>query len=240
MFLEKVADWKPTRDDLNQYLADNDFPSFDAMKFDHLQGQERSKLEKSVTCVRDYSENVKEKAGMSLILVASDKPDDINRTGFGCGKTTLAKIVFYSQCTFSYSQGIPDSLHHIVPGKFYDGRSLMAEFDKPNFDQSYFLRSFRRMLVIDDLGREGNLKWEKRDPEIQAQEKRDRYYTIINYCYENNVSLVITSNMTSRQLADFLGGASWSRLLKMCPSDYRINMTGIMDYRPLLADTSWF
>ena len=36
-------------------------------------------------------------------------------------------------------------------------------------------------------------------------EKRDRYYTIINHCYEKGISLVITSNMSSRELACFPG-----------------------------------
>ncbi|MCP5020123.1 MAG: hypothetical protein GY938_33270, partial [Ketobacter sp.] len=50
------------------------------------------------------------------------------------------------------------------------------------------------------------------------------------------VGVVITSNLSSRELAAFLGGATWSRLLSMVPKKYRVNMTGICDMRPLLAD----
>jgi hypothetical protein len=52
--------------------------------------------------------------------------------------------------------------------------------------------------------------------------------------------MIITSNLTSREMATFLGGASWSRLLQMVPKRYRVNMTGVRDMRPLLAENDWF
>lgn len=43
----------------------------------------------------------------------------------------------------------------------------------------------------------------------------------------------MTSNYRLNELATFLGGATWSRLLEMVPDGFIIDITGVRDYRPI-------
>lgn len=239
----KTEEWHPTEADVLAAIKQRGWPTFDDIRFDHINdGEERAILETAVSKMKSFVSEVEEGKSVAMIMLANAIDGDMDRTGYGCGKTKLAAIGFYANCYYHYSKEIIDSLQVHPVGSFYSARKIMALFDAPDFDERATFRIWRKILVIDDLGREGSLKWEKRDPEIQLQEKRDRYYSIINYCYNTGISLIITSNLTSREMATFLGGASWSRLLQMAPERYRVNMTGIRDMRPLLADdgNGWF
>lgn len=239
---EELAKWEPSKEEIAAAIAAKGWPSFDQITYAHIDDPaERGKLETAVATVKEFVADVKDGAhGLSMIMVANQVDGDMDRTGYGCGKTTLAQAAYYSNLNIMYSKGHPDSIYINPIGRFYSAREVMALFDSENFDQRYTFQNMGKVVVIDDLGREGTLKWEKRDLDMQLQEKQDRYYSLINYCYENGISLIITSNLTSREMATFLGGASWSRLLQMVPKKYRINMTGIRDMRPLLAEQEWF
>lgn len=230
-------DWKPTREDVVNYIKREGWPTFDGLTYDHLKtDDERTILQTAVDAARRFVDVVKnEEKPAALIVLAGGVDGDMDRTGYGCGKTTLAKIIYYAASNVQYIVGGPT--FWVMPvGRFYSSRDLMGIFDADAEKLARHTKAFGRLLVIDDVGREGTLRWERRDPEMQLEEKRDRYYTIINYCYEQGISLVITSNMSSRELAAFLGGASWSRLLQMARTEFRVNMTGLLDMRPLLVD----
>lgn len=239
---EERDNWEPTADDISAAIAAKGWPSFDQITYSHIDdAAERAKLETAVATVKEFVEEVKDGAhGLSMIMVANPIEGDMDRTGYGCGKTTLAQIAYYANRSVMYAKGDPGSIYINPIGRFFSSREVMALFDADNFNERYTFQNMGKVVVIDDLGREGTLKWEKRDLDMQLQEKQDRYYSLINYCYYNDVSLIITSNLTSREMATFLGGASWSRLLQMVPKRYRINMTGIRDMRPLLAEQEWF
>jgi DNA replication protein DnaC len=232
--------WRPSPEDAVKLRQSNGWQTWNDIKYDHLNDTERATLETAVSSAKKYVTEYQDRPGVGMILVAGKVDGDMDRTGYGCGKTTIAKIIHSHISVTSYAAGIPGSLSIRPTGRFYEARALMALFDKDNFDQRYTFSQFGNLLVIDDVGREGTLKWEKRDPELQLQEKQDRYYSIINHCYTSGVGVVVTSNLTSRELATFLGGASWSRLLQIVPKRYRVNMTGIRDMRPLIAETDWF
>lgn len=98
------------------------------------------------------------------------------------------------------------------------------------------------VVVIDDIGREGQLPYIGRD--VQTAEIQNRYYRVIDYCYrlfkngKRSPSLVITSNMRLHELKAFLGGASWSRLEEMCPvgagqPGFMHDITGVRNWRKL-------
>jgi len=223
------------------YFTSRNWQRYDDIRYDHLNADERAILETAVSTCKEFNEQLKAGETPSLLLIASGVKDDSIRTGYGCGKTMLAKAIHYQNShTIAPENG---KLEHIKQnGTFYAARDLMAIFDdvKDLSQLRYKLGQLRRTIIIDDLGREGTLRWERRDPNIQLAEKQDRYYSIINYCYENDIGVVITSNLSSREMATFLGGATWSRLLEMVPKKYRINMTGIRDMRPMLADDGEF
>ena len=229
--------WRPTKEQVAEFFRDKGWPMWETITYDHLQTDgERLILETAVSAARNFVEAIKgDGKPAALILLAGGVDGDMDRTGYGCGKTTLAKIIYHAIA--SVHVGYDSNSFWILPaGKFYASRDLMAIFDSDAEKLAYHMKGFGRLLVVDDVGREGTLRWEKRDPEMQLDEKRDRYYTIINHCYERGISLLFTSNMSSRELAGFLGGASWSRLLQMARPEFRVNMTGLRDMRPLLVD----
>lgn len=238
-----IEGWTPTRDDLLAYFKSNGWPVFADMVTSHIDDKaEQNSLQSAIDTVKRYTEAIKEnRNGASLIIVASSVPGDMDRTGYGCGKTMLAKCAYYSATTiFNYVHDRTSTLTGAPQGRFYTSREVMALFDAENYDERHMFSQFRNMIVIDDLGREGALRWEKRDEQSQLFEKQSRYYNIINYCYQKKISMIITSNLSSRELAEFLGGASWSRLLQMIPKQYRVNMTGIRDMRPILSESDYF
>lgn len=227
-------------------FKDDGWLTFDDIRYSHLDSEETKKMRTAVAACRDYVEMIKGDSKPSMMIIASSVDGDRDRTGYGCGKTTLANIV-YRACSTIQSVAYPEDYvienpeFWIQPiGRLYTSKAIMSLFDGDSEESQYNVMQIKGMLIIDDLGREGSLKWEKRDPESQLEEKQNRYYTIINRCYEKKIPVVITSNLTSREMASFLGGASWSRLLQMVPEKYRINMTGIRDMRPILSGEQWF
>lgn len=211
--------------------------SFNDFTFDHLDQKETEIMQNAIKQARSLLQEIEGGSNKSMLLIAQGR-DDI-RTGYGCGKTMLAKAIYYSNAFMRVvgAEGSVDDVNaiKIARGSFYVAKELINLCHGEQFEPEIAFAEFGNMVVIDDLGREGVLKYVKQDADIQLQEKRDRYYSIIDYCYQTKKSIVITSNMSSGELAEFLGGASWSRLLQMAPSQYRINMSGVRDMRPLLA-----
>lgn len=129
----------------------------------------------------------------------------------------------------------------LVGGVWITAPELMERMDDKDFRVARLIGSpeVNRVVVIDDVGREGELRFSKRDDDPQLKEKQARYYRVINYCYELfqqgcGISLIVTSNLRLKPLAEFLGGASWSRLLQMSPSGFMRDMTGVRNYRPYI------
>lgn len=171
----------------------------------------------------------------SLVLVASQSylPDgkkDMSRTGFGCGKTHIAKAVLWS--SYSHIDGIP-----LAPaGKFFTANELVLSLGTTKYQDGYHLigscANFVKkgdVLVIDDVGTEETIPFvsERR----QDYERHARYFNALNYCYDNGVSVVITANMGLNELESHIGGRAWSRLLEMAPKGFMLDMTGVPDYR---------
>ncbi len=174
--------------------------------------------------------------GLSFVLMSRPHDSGGSRTGYGCGKTTIAKALLYSKVrTYGGYDDIPFGI--IPDGVFLDAAramSLLAETGR-NLSQSFL--AGKQLIVVDDIGREGVLPFVKTDSDTQSAEKQSRYYMLINYAYERDISLVLTANMRVNELKAFLGGASWSRLEEMTTGTYRWDLTGVQDYR-LLHDTN--
>lgn len=275
-YQECVEASRPTPEQVAEFIKQKGWLTFADLKESHLNEQELQTFRTAVASCKDYVAKVNEWKSVgyelkqvkkyseyeerqkeletklanmrppSMILVASSVDGDLDRTGYGCGKTTLANII-RTEChdvrfvvnDYGYSDMASTFWVESI-GKIYTSKDLMALFDESADAVDHAILGIKGMLIIDDLGREGSLRWEKRDPALQLEEKQNRYYTVINHCYERKIPIVITSNLTSREMASFLGGASWSRLLQMTPKQYRINMTGIRDMRPILSDDEFF
>lgn len=175
----------------------------------------------------------------SLVLVASpmklrDGKPDMNHTGYGCGKTHIARAVQWASYT-ALEDGTP-----VAPaGRFYMARDLIELIGSGNTMQELAPPPVQTsdggyvggtpVLVIDDVGTEGTLRYIAK--EAQEYEMHARYFMAINYCYEHHISVVITGNMTIDGLAQHIGGRAWSRLQQMAPSGMILDMTGVPDYR---------
>ncbi len=159
----------------------------------------------------------------------------------GTGKTHVARAVLWSIC---YTVGGNDAGY---VGKFFMASDLLIAMT-PYTDGSGMLIIPRPaevvgsapvtidgqemgvpIVVIDDIGSEQTIPYINK--ENYSQEIRARYFRIINYCYERNISLVITSNLSIEQLGDFLGRRSWSRLGEMAPRGFMVDLTGVPDWR---------
>lgn len=234
-------EYTPTEREILEHMAGLGWPTWADIRYNHLDEGEAAKLQAAVEAAQRFSRQIKDTPGVSMLLVAHEPATvnghipDFDCTGYGCGKTMIARIVHYANSQVQYSPAAPGELYIRPRGQYLESRQAMALFDKYDFDLRAAFSDFGNLVVIDDVGREGALRWEKRDPAFQLQEKRDRYYSLVDFCYGEKISLIMTSNMKSTELAQFLGGAIWSRLLQMAPPEYRLNLTGVRDMRPLLA-----
>ncbi|MAU01415.1 MAG: hypothetical protein CL608_30105 [Anaerolineaceae bacterium] len=157
-------------------------------------------------------------------------------SGFGNGKTTIAEALFYGCGVMTINEVEQAQELCIYPaGKLRSAREWMLMQSETDFSLDKFLFSEQlgkpRVILIDDVGREGSIPFVRSTE--QASEIQTRYYDLINYCYRQKLSVIMTSNYRLNELATFLGGATWSRLLEMVPDGFMIDITGVRDYRPI-------
>jgi len=164
-----------------------------------------------------------EKTHASLILVAAAVPGDIQRTGYGCGKTHVARACLWS---IAY---LTDG-HPIAPaGKFFLAESLINRLDGEVPIQA--ILNDAPIVVVDDVGAEGVIPFIRQDDASQAGERQARYFKLVDYCLSAGISLIITGNLVIPALARHVGGRAWSRLMLMAPVGSMVDMTGVPDYR---------
>lgn len=175
--------------------------------------------------------------GVSLIIVAIQSDIGGRCTGYGCGKTHIAKSILWS---IYYS--LQDDDTPIAPyGRFFEAKDIINQLgatSSPNNKSAAsshnnitkLIPSTCPIVVIDDVGTEGVLKFVAK--EYQETELHSRYFTIINYCYAREISVVITANMSINNLREHVGGRAWSRLEEMASKDLIVDMTGVPDQRP--------
>lgn len=105
--------------------------------------------------------------------------------GYGCGKTHLAAAI----ANFAVDVGVP-TLFITVPDMLDE---LRFSYNDP---QSSFEEKFERIrqapfLILDDFGTQNATSW--------AQEK---LFQIINYRYTNRLPLVVTTNLSDKDIED--------------------------------------
>lgn len=167
----------------------------------------------------EAGEEITVKPHASLVLLATAE-DPVNCTGYGCGKTHIAKAVLWSEAF------VLDGVPFAPAGNFYEAARLVANLDGETRPSAEIRGP---ILVIDDVGTEGTIPFVAK--ESQDSERHARYFKAINYCYDAGISVVITANLTTDQLAAHIGGRAWSRLLEMAPSGMIVDLSGVPDYR---------
>jgi DNA replication protein DnaC len=127
----------------------------------------------------------------------------------GTGKTTLAMLV---------------SKHALEQGRsvaIYSLPRLLSELRK-TFDESSDLSYLQLLdsltmvdlLHIDDVGAERSNPW-----------VLEQLYSIVNARYEEEKSVIITTNLEHDQLSEQIGARTVSRLIEMC-GDLKLPLTG--------------
>lgn len=202
---------------------------------DSLDTSHHPKLKTAVAAARAWQQRRREQrasgltANASLVLTSTAVEGDPNRTGYGVGKTHIAKACLWAEALFDGDEPVAPA------GKLFDARRILSVLADGTPQDEIGGAS---IVCIDDVGAEGYLQYVKQTDEGQAYELQARYFTIINYCYQRGVSLIITSNLPlaskkegAKTLADHIGGRAWSRLLEMAPTGYLLDLTGVPDYR---------
>lgn len=197
--------------------------------------EKRNWLDRNKNKPRDYDYHEAGDPAPGLVMVATqcylgNGKRDVERTGYGCGKTHIAEAVLWS--SYHHVDGKP-----VAPtGKFFMADDLIKTLGRKDYaDGSTHSSSCHRLvrtgevLIIDDVGTEEEIAWvnsAKQEKELHA-----RYFKMINYCCKRGVSVIITGNLSLSDLEQRLGGRAWSRLLEMAPKGFMLDMTGVPDYR---------
>lgn len=181
-------------------------------------------------------------AHASIVLVATQVQENgrpsLTMTGYGCGKTHIAKSIYWASCRMI--DGEP-----VAPlGVFYMANDLILSLSEKENDGMFQLCSTTseydsttgemvevhpHVLVIDDVGTEKQIPYITADN--QQRERQLRYFEAINYCYERGISVVITGNMRLHDMESHIGGRAWSRLMEMAPAGFMLDMTNVPDWR---------
>lgn len=163
----------------------------------------------------------------SLVLAAPN---------YGCGKTHIALAAFWSVALFDHDAPIAPA------GRSFMAAALIQSLDGDTPPQTQIGRRWKDddgnqygtpLVLIDDVGTEGALEFvaERR----QEAEMHARYFKAIDYCYQQGIGVLLTSNLpltgNGKVLADHIGGRAWSRLLEMAPAGLMVDMSGVPDYR---------
>jgi DNA replication protein DnaC len=159
--------------------------------------------------------------GASMVLVGP----------YGTGKTHIARAVLWSIC-LTIEGGVPVS----PAGKFFHATDLMQKLNPTRTDWGGFdiplpstFIGTAPIVVIDDVGSEQTIPFIK--AEDQTTERQARYFRVIDYCYTFNIAVVITSNLSIRQLEKHLGGRAWDRLCQMAPTGFMFDLSGVPSWR---------
>lgn len=163
------------------------------------------------------------KPNASLVLLSTAVPGDITRTGYGCGKTHIARACLWSVAYVMDGQPIAPA------GKFFVAGDIINRLDGETHASNEVADA--SIVVVDDVGAEGFIPFVSQDEYKQALERHARYFKLVDYCYSSGVSLIITGNLSLDALAAHVGGRTWSRLLQMAPAGFMVNLSGVPDYR---------
>lgn len=184
----------------------------------------------AIQSARKWQVRRRDTPNASLVLVASQSYlddaktiPDTDRTGFGCGKTHIARAILWSICL--WDGDVP-----VAPvGKFHTAANLLELVSEGGEHEIAALLGTAPILVIDDVGSEGELPFVSASR--QGNEKQARYFRVIDYCYRKGIAVIVTSNLSFPALAGHMGGRCWSRLMEMAPTGYMLDLTGVPDYR---------
>lgn len=139
-------------------------------------------------------------------------------TNYGSGKTHLAHAAHATLARWGkFGEYWSSPVWFLRIKSFYNDDSHDDEFRT-------FLGWKERNFILDDLGKERvkpeSLPW--------AQEK---LFLLVDGLAQTGKSLLITSNLAPEQMAERVGGATWSRIYGLCGKNGFVNLSEVPDHR---------
>jgi DNA replication protein DnaC len=171
-------------------------------------------VKRAVTAAKQWSRRKLGVPDASMVIVGP----------VGTGKTHIALSMLWSRCMAVDGEPV------CYLGKFYIANDLIQDLGDEEKSLVMLIPGDCPILVLDDVGSERQIAYIG-DESRQVIERRRRYFSIINHCYVNRISVIITSNLSLVDLEQHIGGRSWSRLQEMCPQGFMIAMGGVPDWR---------
>lgn len=227
------------------------FTSLDDFRFDHLQPDQKSKLQNAVGLTRQFINSWRQYPGLSMVLSGS----------VGTGKTTMADNIKRS---FTFKMHVldendqPYETMELVAGRIYTASEIMAVIGGDYWEGSAYQQgvvnlshTFDRvdLIVVDDLGQEEiRYAGAARFDEIRQK----RYGELFDWAYnrlerhKRRIHIVLTT-MTPLTLekdgrkvwhpdfVNIIGQRALTRLNQMARG-YLVDLSGLPDYRPYLVD----
>lgn len=148
-------------------------------------------------------------------------------TGFGCGKTTLARMAAQTLGVMRDHTGQAQQVTFMTAPDFFAHIRECYSTDTP---VTQFLdRWGRGHFVLDDWGKQ-YVRTESSAWQVE------QFFRLIERLNERR-GFLMTSNLGPADIAAMIEGASWSRLLGMCGEAGFIDMSALPDYR--LGRAGW-
>lgn len=198
------------------------WPTLDQLDTSHMTADMAKSFTAMITAVRQWH-NINDGRPKACVLASPS---------VGIGKTHIAKAVAAAYHSFwstsgeeaGFVNGLPN-FHKLSQSLSLSAAQLMQKMDAEDYTLASLVHGKIRCVVIDDVGREGDIKFTRRDPEAQQKERQNRYFELINYLYERgDCDLFLTTNMTAAQLATHFNEPTMSRLTEMSRGRYVIDI----------------
>ena len=157
---------------------------------------------------------------------------------YGTGKTHIAKAILWSM------RDTPDEYPNaaVPAGRFYLANDLLLRLS-PTRDKATGVLNMPRpsaligtapIVVIDDVGGQQIIPYVAK--EDQEYERHARYFLFVDKCYSEQVSLIITTNLSivelqDSQFAKHIGGRAFDRLQEMAPVGFMVGLDDVPSWR---------
>ena len=153
--------------------------------------------------VRDFAEN---QTGHHILTI---------RGGVGTGKTHLLQAVGW----VTLDAGRQPKFVSVA--RYLDKlRATFADDSPLSFEAVYRPLEAAQMLLLDDIGAERMTSW-----------GQEQLYKIVNYRYQEGLSMAVSMNLGEKQAVDIYGERTTDRLLDTHSGRVRVVSTGNISYR---------
>ena len=157
----------------------------------------------------------------------------------GTGKTHIARSLLWGRVVCPVEENGRANLEQSRPAaKWFDSTDLIlrlaayqTEYHTVEYASVGSLIGSSPYAVVDDLGGEGIIPFVK--GEDQPFERQSRWFRFFDFCYANNIPLIVTTNLDVQkgELADWIGRRAWDRLNEMAPVGQMVSMSGVPSWR---------